>query len=93
MYFLYILQCADKSFYTGITTDVARRIEEHNTTELGARYTRGRRPCKVVFIKEFENRSTASSEEAHVKALSRVKKTELIKKHHRFTKVHLHDMF
>lgn len=93
MYFLYILECADKSFYAGITTDVARRVEEHNTSELGARYTRGRRPCKIVFVKKFENRSIASIEEARIKTLSRAKKMELIKKHHRFTKVYLQLLF
>jgi len=83
MYYLYILECADKTLYTGITTDLERRELEHNASELGAKYTRARRPVRVVYAKGFQDRSTASSEEARVKALSRVKKLELIKLYHK----------
>ena len=80
MYYLYILKCADGTLYTGITTDLKRRIVEHNGGKLGARYTSARRPVKVVYSKKFKNRSTASREEARIKKLKRVDKLELIKK-------------
>ncbi len=80
MYHLYILQCADKTLYVGITTDVERRILEHNGSTLGAKYTRGRRPVSLVFSRAFENRSEASREESRIKRLSRAQKLELIGK-------------
>ena len=59
MYYLYILECADKTLYTGITTDLSRRVEEHNVSKLGAKYTCSRRPVKLVYSKTFRNRSLA----------------------------------
>jgi len=79
MYYLYILKCADKTLYTGITVDLARRVEEHNDSRLGAKYTRARRPVKLVYSKKFRDRSSASKEENRIKYLSREKKLELIK--------------
>jgi len=80
MYYLYILECADKSLYTGITVDLERRVKEHNTSKLGSKYTRARRPVKLVYSKKFRNRSTASKAESKMKMLSREEKLELIKK-------------
>lgn len=80
MYFVYIIQCADSTFYTGITTNLDRRIKEHNQSKLGAKYTKVRRPVKLVFSKEFENRSQASKEESLIKKLSRLQKIDLFKK-------------
>lgn len=79
MYYLYILQCADKTLYTGITVDLKRRTEEHNSSAQGARYTRSRRPVKIVYSKKFRNRSAASKEEARIKKLSRVEKFKIVK--------------
>ena len=79
MYYLYILKCADKTLYTGITTDLKRRVVEHNSSKLGAKYTSSRRPAKMVYSKKFKNRSTASKEEARIKKLKRYQKLELIK--------------
>lgn len=79
MYYLYILKCADKTLYTGIATDLVRRVKEHNTSKLGAKYTRGRRPVKLVYSKKFRNRSTASKAESRIKMLSREEKLALIK--------------
>ena len=79
MYYLYIIKCADKTLYTGITTDLKRRIVEHNSTKLGAKYTSSRRPVKIVYSKKFKNRSTASREESRIKKLKRVDKLKLIK--------------
>ena len=80
MYYLYILKCADQTLYTGITTDLKRRMIEHNNTKLGARYTTSRRPVKLVYSKKFKNRSTASMEEARIKKLNKFEKLKLIKK-------------
>ncbi len=77
MYFLYIIQCNDQTLYTGITTDLERRIKEHNSSKLGAKYTKVRRPVKLVYSKEFENRSLASKEESRIKKLSRTEKIKL----------------
>jgi putative endonuclease len=79
MYYLYILECADKTLYTGITTDLKRRIEEHNGTKKGAKYTSARRPVRVVYTRKFKNRSNASREEARIKKLKKSEKVELIK--------------
>lgn len=79
MYYLYILECADKTLYTGITTDLKRRTEEHNSTKRGARYTSARRPVRVVYTRKFKNRSNASREEARIKKLKKIEKEELIK--------------
>jgi len=79
MYHLYIIKCADGTLYTGITTDLKRRIKEHSSSKLGAKYTSSRGPFKLVYSKKFKNRSTASKEEVRIKKLKRVKKLELIK--------------
>lgn len=80
MYHLYILRCADKTFYTGITVDLERRIGEHNSSKLGAKYTKGRRPVRLVYSKKFKSRSSALKEECRIKKLSRAEKMEIIGK-------------
>lgn len=77
-YFLYVLQCADKTFYTGITTDLSRRVEEHNTGKVGAKYTRIRRPVELVYSKRYKDRSKASIAEAQIKKLPRAQKLALV---------------
>ena len=79
MYFVYILECSDHTFYTGITTNLDRRVKEHNSSKLGAKYTKARRPVKLIYSKEFENRSEASIEEAKIKKLSRTEKLNFLK--------------
>lgn len=78
-YYLYILKCADSTLYTGITTNLQRRVQEHNANNLGAKYTRGRRPVELVYFQEFNNRSEASKEESLIKKLTRLQKMTLIK--------------
>jgi putative endonuclease len=78
MYYLYILECADKTLYTGITVDLERRVCEHNDSKLGAKYTKARRPVKLVYSKKFRNRSTDSKAESKIKKLSREEKIEMI---------------
>ncbi len=78
MYYLYIIECADKTLYTGITTDLKRRIAEHNNTKLGAKYTTSRLPVKLAYSKKFKNRSLASKEEARIKKLKKPQKLKII---------------
>lgn len=78
MYTLYILRCADGTFYTGVTIDISRRLFEHNSSKRGAKYTRSRRPVKLVYTKMFRRRSTASRAEFRMKLLSRQEKQRLI---------------
>ena len=77
MYYVYILECADRTLYSGITTDLERRVEEHNSSLLGAKYTRGRRPVKLVYSEKFETRSLATREEMRLKKLTRDQKRSL----------------
>ncbi len=78
MWFLYVVECSDKTLYTGITTDITRRVIEHNTSKKGAKYTRSRRPVSLVFSKECTSRSHALKEEYKFKKLSRKKKLKII---------------
>jgi putative endonuclease len=80
MYFVYILQCSDETLYTGITTDISRRITEHNTSAKGAKYTRLRRPVKLVYSEECRDRSEASKREYAIKHLTRKEKLSLFLK-------------
>ncbi len=79
-YFVYILECSDKSLYTGITTDVKKRLDEHNTSEKGAKYTKARRPVILIYFEKSENRSSASKREYEIKKLPRTKKLQLVEK-------------
>jgi len=74
---VYVLRCADGTLYTGITTDLARRVEEHNSGE-GARYTASRGPVALVYDEAAPDRSAASRREAAIKKLSRAEKLALI---------------
>ncbi len=76
---VYILRCADDTFYTGICLDLTRRINEHNhSNELGARYTRTRRPVALVYHECLSSRSAAAKREHQIKQLSREQKAKLI---------------
>ncbi|HEO98490.1 MAG: GIY-YIG nuclease family protein [Campylobacterales bacterium] len=79
-YSVYILRCADDTLYTGIATDLDRRLTEHNSSEKGARYTRSRRPVKLVYSEPFPDRSSASRREYEIKKkMNRAQKLELIR--------------
>lgn len=78
MYYVYILECKNNSLYTGITTDVSRRFNEHKTG-VGARYTRSKKVEKIVYTEEHPNRSSASKREAEIKSWNREKKIQLFK--------------
>ena len=77
-YFIYILKCSDDTLYTGITTDIKRRVDEHNNSVKGAKYTKLRRPVALVYSEESEDRSSASKREYAIKKLTRKEKLELI---------------
>lgn len=76
-YFVYLLLCDDGSYYTGYTNNVALRFERHKKG-YGARYTRIRRPEKVVYVEEFKTRGAAIRRELQVKSLTHREKHELI---------------
>jgi putative endonuclease len=78
-WFVYLLLCADGSLYAGITTDVERRVVEHNTDDiLGARYTRCRRPVELAYVEGAGSRSDATRRELALKKLRRREKLALI---------------
>jgi putative endonuclease len=78
-YFVYILQCTDNTYYTGITTDIVRRLKEHDgKLKGGAKYTRVRQPVKLVYSEEHKNRSTASKREHELKQFSKDEKRILV---------------
>ena len=77
MVFVYMVECADGSLYTGWTVDVERRVATHNSGR-GAYYTSIRRPVKLVYVEECASRSLAQKREVVIKKLSRAKKLELI---------------
>ena len=76
---LYILRCGDGSLYTGITTDVQKRLEAHRSGK-GAKYTRGRGPLELVYREECGDHSTALKRELEIKKLPREEKEKLIQK-------------
>ncbi len=82
-YFVYILECSDKTLYTGITTDIQRRLQEHNNSQKGAKYTRLRRPVSLVYSERCDDRSSASKREYAIKKLKRVDKLGIIAKNKR----------
>jgi len=77
-YYVYILECADKSFYTGITSDLNRRLKEHLSGK-GGHYTSTNQAKKLRYSETFPDRSSALKREAQVKSWSRTKKLALIK--------------
>tara|TARA_B100000212_G_C27068828_1_gene403009 strand:+ start:202 stop:462 length:261 start_codon:yes stop_codon:yes gene_type:complete len=79
-WYIYVVVCFDNSFYCGITTNLERRLKQHNgEVKGGAKYTRGRRPCRYVYTKKAANRSAASKEEYSFKKLSRREKEIFLK--------------
>jgi putative endonuclease len=76
-HYVYVLECADGTFYTGYTTDVERRVSEHDAGDR-AKYTRGRTPVELVYTEEFASRSAAMSREYELKQLSRAEKERVV---------------
>ena len=88
MWYLYILECNDGSYYTGITNDIARRVERHNTGK-GSKYTRVHRPVTLVYYEEYEDQSHARKRENELKGWRHDKKQSLV---HRFSSRRLADV-
>jgi len=78
MWIIYIVKCSDGTLYTGITTDVRRRLREHNT-KIGAHYTKSRAPVKLVYKEKRETRSAALKREFQIKSWTRAEKLAFIK--------------
>ncbi|QDX40139.1 GIY-YIG nuclease family protein [Salarchaeum sp. JOR-1] len=76
-HYVYVLECADGTYYTGYTTDVERRVAEHDAGD-GAKYTRGRTPVTLRHVEEYDTRSGAMSREYEIKQLSRRQKERLV---------------
>lgn len=74
---VYIIECSDESFYTGITNNLERRFEQHNN-QTGAKYFRGRKAVRVVYVERGHDRSSASQREAEIKKLNRGQKMALL---------------
>jgi putative endonuclease len=77
-YFVYILQCSDNSFYCGSTHDLEKRVEQHNYSRSAAKYTRGRRPVKLVYYEKNKTLAEARARESEIKRLKRSEKERLI---------------
>jgi len=78
VWYVYIVRCSDNSLYCGITTDLARRVSEHNTSKKGAKYTRSRRPVRLAWNITSSCRSAASKLEHKIKKLPKIDKENLI---------------
>ena len=76
-HYVYMLRCADESYYTGYTTDPERRLAEHNAGD-GAKYTRGRTPVTLVYLEAHASKSAAMSREYELKQLHRRQKEQLV---------------
>ena len=79
MRYVYMVRCSDTTLYTGIAKDVEKRIFDHNTSKVGAKYTKSRRPVTLVRHKRFPDRNTASKEEYRIKRIGKEAKEKLIK--------------
>ncbi len=80
MHFIYILKCADGTLYTGYTNDLKKRVLAHNTLKTAAKYTRARRPVKLVYSEKFRTVGKAMRREWEIKKMRREEKVELIKR-------------
>lgn len=76
-YFIYILKCSDGTLYTGSTNDLDKRILSHNTSKTAAKYTRSRRPVKMVYSEKFKTKSEAMKREWEIKHTTRSEKIKL----------------
>ena len=79
-WYVYIIRASDGSLYTGVTTDVSRRFNEHGSSLKGARFFRGRKPREVLYTERHPDRSSAQRRESVIKKLTRDKKLELVTK-------------
>lgn len=78
-FFVYILECSDKSLYTGATNDVVKRVLQHNTAKAGAKYTKARRPASLKHFERLRTFKASRAREAEIKRMTRTEKLELIR--------------
>jgi putative endonuclease len=79
-WYVYIVQCSDGTLYTGVTTDVERRLYEHNNSKLASKYVRARRPAQLIYQRTMRNKVAAFQEEYRIKMLTKEAKLMLINK-------------
>ncbi|WP_458778165.1 GIY-YIG nuclease family protein [Desulforhopalus sp. 52FAK] len=77
-WYIYIVECSDKTYYTGVTTDIPRRLHEHNNTIKGAKYTRCRRPVRLIYFEESDSRQNACKREYVIKKMQTSQKKTLV---------------
>ena len=77
-YYTYIVECADTSLYTGCTNNLSLRLSQHNNSKKGARYTKIRRPVKLIYFEKFKTLAEGRQREAEIKRLKREEKLRLI---------------
>ena len=80
LYYLYVLRCSDGTLYCGQTNDIDRRINEHNSSKKGAKYTKSRRPVKLLYVEEHATIQLVLKRELEVKRWSKAKKEKLVTK-------------
>ncbi|OGC56421.1 hypothetical protein A3H26_00965 [candidate division WWE3 bacterium RIFCSPLOWO2_12_FULL_36_10] len=77
-YYVYLVKCSDGSYYCGYTTNLKKRVDDHNNSKAGAKYTKSRRPVKLVYFEQVKNTSEALKREDEIKKLSRKDKVKLV---------------
>jgi len=80
-YYVYILECSDRTYYTGYAKNLEKRIREHNAGKRGAKYTRSKRPVGLVWCKEYRYFKSAVKKEIELKKLTRKAKEKLVRKY------------
>ncbi len=79
-FFVYILKCSDKTYYTGSTNNLEKRIHAHNFLKSGAHYTKIRRPVKIIHVEQYDSYSEARKREGELKRLKRKEKEAIFQK-------------
>jgi len=79
MYFIYILRCSDNSLYCGQTKDIKRRVQEHNSADSISKYTRSRRPVKLIYMEKYKTINEALKREFEIKKMTKIQKERLVK--------------
>ncbi len=77
-WYVYLVETADTSLYCGVTNNLDKRIKDHNTSKRGAKYTRTRRPVKLIYFETYDSKSSAMKREYQIKQLSRIQKLKLV---------------
>ena len=76
-FYVYLVECSDGTYYCGYTNNLQTRVEKHNSSKMGAKYTKGRRPVKLIYSEKLNSKTEAMKREVEIKKLSRGKKEKL----------------